>query len=195
MEMFEKLKNEIFRQLSKKVAQLNDKAFDDSNVDKTKARLFDELKIQMPEFPTNEMTVKIGTEKVVKYDAPKETSPGQDIYFALYTVPVKSGYELFLRVLGRHFWSDNFYCTDDKVFFKRTSVAAIIENTPLIEKIKKEAAARFCKITQMLAIFQPLAEEFNAAELQNAVNAAVVAEKIRRETQKLTETALNPCLP
>lgn len=194
METITKLKNETFRQLSKEIARLDDKAFKNSNIDKTKARLFDKLKIKKPEFAIEETIVTIGTEKVVKYDSPKGASPGQDIYFALYVVPVKGEQELFLRILGRHFWNDNFYCADNKVFFKKMSLVKIVENALLIEKIKKQAEVRFNKIIQMLDNFHLLAEEFNAAELTTEINTKVDAEKIRRETQKSTETALKPCL-
>ncbi|MBX2889904.1 MAG: hypothetical protein KF734_03190 [Saprospiraceae bacterium] len=194
MELIERLKNETLRQLLKKVGQLDDKAFEDSNLAKTKTRLFDELKIQTPEFLTNETTVKIGTEKAVRYDVPKGTSPGQDIYFAFYTVPVKSRHELFLRILGRHFWSDNFYCADEKVFFKKKSTSKIVGNGYLIEKIKKEAESRFDEITQTLNNFHLLAEEFNAAELQSKIDTTVEAEKVNRNNQKFVEIALNPYL-
>jgi|GEM_PF-4655145 len=194
MQLIEQLKDEILQQLSKKVEQLDDKAFEDGNIAKTKTRLFDKLKIEKPEFAKEETIVTIGTEKVVKYDSPKGASPGQDIYFALYVAPVKSGHELFLRILGRHFWSDNFYCADDKVFFKKISLSKIVENTSLIEKIRKQAEARLDKITQMLDNFHLLAEEFNAAELHPTIEKEVEAERVRRGIQKSTETALNPCL-
>lgn len=194
MLLFDKLKNETLRELSKKVGLLDDKAFDDSNLAKTKTRLFDELKIQTPKFLTNKTTVKIGTEKVVRYDVPKGTSPGQDIYFALFTVPVEGDYELFLQILGRHFWSDNFYSADDKVFFKKNSTSKMVENGSLIEKIKKQAEARFDVINQMLVNFHLLAEEFNAAELQSKIDTTVEAEKVNRNNQKFVEIALNPYL-
>lgn len=182
MQLFERLKNEILQQLSKKVAQLDDKALASGNIVR---KLYEQLKIQSPSLLTDKTEVTIGKEKVTVYDKPKGFSPGQDVDFVLFAVPIEGSYELFTRIFKDYPWGEHFHHSDGKVFFQENSPAGIIGDAQEVGRMGLKAKAKFLKIKEMLEAFRKLAENFNNELFDsNNPDQGIIPEKIKKEKER-----------
>lgn len=182
MELFERLKNEILRQLSKKVEQLDDKALASGNI---ASKLYEQHKIRTPVLLTDKTEVAVGKEKVTVYDKPKGFSPGQSVDFALFTVPIEGSYELFVRIFKDYPRGEHFHHSDGKVFFKEISPTGIIGDAQEVERMGLKAKAKFLKIKDMLEAFRKIAENFNNDLFDsNNPEQGIIPEKIKKENEK-----------
>ncbi len=178
----------IFRQLSKKVEQLDGQTLGLSHIEDT---LFQEFKIQPPALLTDKTEVSITTEKSAFRNRSKGLSLGQNLYIALYVAPIDGPYELFKEILQGHPWNSHLYSDVGKLYFKEISTEEIIGKTEAIEEIKQKAKARFEAIKNVLFNYKTMADDANNS-LKETISKKINDERRMRKDKKASEKLLNP---
>lgn len=188
MDIFEKIKAETIREISFKIARLDDTALHASGA---RNKLLAQFETREPKLDTDNLQITIGREKCIRYDVPKGYSPGDEFDCALYVTPIKGSFPIFNRIMYNYPWSENLYAGSSEVFCKIVSFTQIDGNEQIMERIKKQAKAKIEKISQKLAAFNPSGDSLHI-QLSAATDQLLEDEKARREALKQLQEQLRP---
>ncbi len=157
--------------------------------------VYDQKRIQTPYLDKDKTSVTIDKE-VIGFggNAPEGVSftPGQEMEFALCSVPIVGSMDLFGEIFRGHHWNRNHFVKGLTFYYKEVSPQRITNNDTVINEIKEKAKVAIEGIQNQLEQFGQSADKFNETELKPFITHTIEQERKRRKDKGDSESKLRP---